>query len=71
MEYLEENNLETETFNELNFISKHDILSELYKYNDAVLEIEDYEEMYPETCVVRIDHRLYYRHSCNLLIKKV
>ena len=70
-EYFEENNLETDTFNELNFISKHDILSELQKYTAAVLEIEDYEEMYPEAWVTRMDHRLYYRHICNFLIRKV
>lgn len=70
-EYLQKNNIETDTFDELNFISKQDILSELHHYTDYNLIIEDYEEKYPETCIVRIDSHLYYQHRCNLVIKKL
>lgn len=69
-EYLRENNIETDTFSELNFISKPDVLEELKRYTECCLGVEDYEEKHPEEYVARIDHRLYYQHIINLLITK-
>lgn len=68
--YLEANNKEVDTFNGLNFITKLEVLSEVNAYTICDLEIEDFAEKYPESCVVRMDGRLCYRHRIDLCIKK-
>lgn len=70
-EFLEKNNMELETFNELNFISKLDVLDELKKYSKHKLLIEDFDEKYPASCVIRADGRLSYRHRCDFRIEKL
>lgn len=69
-QFLEENNLETDTFNELNFISKLDILSELRNNASYKLVIRDLDEEYPESRVIRQDNRLLYRRRSDFIIKK-
>lgn len=70
-QFLEENHLETDTFNELNFISKLDILSELNRNTTYKLIIRDLEEEYPESRVIRRDDRLVYRRRCDFTIKRI
>ena len=69
--YLKDNNIQTDTLKELNFISKLDIVSELKQNIKYTLMIRDFEEGNLESRVLRQDNQLFYRRRCDLCIRKI
>ena len=56
-----------DTFEELNFLTKPDVLSELQKY--ANLEIQDRDELFPD--VQRKDGKLIHHRRIDFVIRKL
>lgn len=72
-QFLMENGKETATYEEINFITKPDVLAVLDQYQKEIgeLEIIDEEEQYPESRVRVLDNHLVYLRYIALVVRKM